>query len=103
MRRRSKTLEEHLASLRYNIRDATEALHAAVSMQRWENVIKYAKQLQVLERKLFAAETARPRKARLAEAMGRENERRYNTESEVERRRRLSSRGWSFAPQRSRK
>lgn len=96
MRRRSKTLEEHLSSLRYNIRDATEALRAAVSMERWDNVIKYAKQLRVLERKLFTAEAARPRKARIAEAMGEENMRRRNTESEAERRRRLSSRGWSF-------
>lgn len=52
-RRRSRTQAEYLASLRWNIRDAEEALINAVRMRSWENVIRYTRQIQVLERREY--------------------------------------------------
>lgn len=84
-RRHSKTREEYLASLRWNIKDAKEALHNAVDMSDWRGVEKYTKQLHVLERKLFDAETDGARTKRLrrhetwAEQSGRlERQREYH-------------------------
>lgn len=55
-RRRSTTQEERLAGIRFRIKDATEALQNAVGMQNWENVIKYAKQLQTFTKQQYASE-----------------------------------------------
>ena len=55
-KRRSRTRDEWIASLRWNIDDATEALKAALSMRKWDGVIKYAEQLKKLEAKLHRAE-----------------------------------------------
>lgn len=102
-RHRSRTRTEWIASLKYNIQDATEALQAAVSMRNWAGVMKYARQLEALERKLFAAESSPTRGQRVAEVMGAERVRRYNAamreesaETQAERRLRLRARGWQF-------
>lgn len=42
--------------LRYQIRDAEEAMRNAIELRRWENVIKYVKQVQAAETKLLKAE-----------------------------------------------
>jgi hypothetical protein len=55
-RKRSRTREEWIASLRWNITDATDALKAALSMRNWNGVIKYAEQIKRLEAKLHRAE-----------------------------------------------
>lgn len=55
-RRGSRTREQWIASLRWNITDATEALKAALSMRKWDGVIKYAEQIKRLEAKLHRAE-----------------------------------------------
>ena len=55
-RRRSRTQAEWLAALRWNIKDATEALTNAVGMKDWEGVVKYARQIQALERKETSAQ-----------------------------------------------
>ena len=44
-----------IESYEWNIKDAIEALQCSVSMGGWQNVIKYAEQLKVLECKLYAA------------------------------------------------
>lgn len=49
----SKTRAEWQAQLAYNQKDAIEALANAVGMRDWNGVIKYAKQLQVLDRKFY--------------------------------------------------
>lgn len=54
-RRKSQTQAERLASLRWNINDAKEALQNAVAMERWDTVIKYAKQIQALESKVLSS------------------------------------------------
>lgn len=59
-RRRSRTQSEYFASLDWNIKDAKEALRAALSMENWNGVIKYAKQLQVLEEKRYRATRVGP-------------------------------------------
>lgn len=58
--RRSLTREQWIASLRWNITDATDALKAALSMRNWSGVIKYAEQLKRLEAKLHRAEIVGP-------------------------------------------
>lgn len=55
-RRRSKTREEHLESLRYNRKDALEALGHAISMGAWKNAHKYLDQLEGIDRKIVDAE-----------------------------------------------
>lgn len=42
---------------KWNIKDATEALICSVSMSNWDNVIKYASQLKVLETQLYRLES----------------------------------------------
>ena len=48
-RKRSRTQAERLASLRWNIADAKEALINAVAMGDWRGVKKYTAQLEKLE------------------------------------------------------
>lgn len=92
--RRSLTREQWVASLRWNIKDAKEALEAALSMHRWDGVIRYARQLQTLETKLRRAETATPRREHVARLMGQERVRRTNEETDFARRARMSRVGW---------
>lgn len=101
-RRRSRTREEYVESLRWNVRDTSEALKNAVDMRRWEGVIKYAKQLQVLERKLFVAENAPSRSSRIQDEMRKEYFRRADTETETQRANRLRRAGWSVSTKRDR-
>jgi hypothetical protein len=101
-RRRSRTREEYIASLRWNIKDATEALRHAVDMRRWSNVIRYARQLESLEEKLVLAETSRRRIERVQETMGRERLRRTHPTTEAEERARLRRAGWSVSGTRRR-
>jgi len=65
-KRPSRTQEQYLAQLRWNIKDAKEALHNAVGMSDWAGVKKYAAQIQRLEDKLWRAQRHGPR--RLARA-----------------------------------
>jgi hypothetical protein len=100
MTRRSQTLEERRASLRYNIRDAEEALRNAANMRNWAGVIKYATELRSLEQKLVSAEGARPRIHRVYETMQAETMRRKYPETPEEKwqkRAALEKRGWSFS------
>jgi hypothetical protein len=54
-----ETMSQEIMSLNWNIKDATEALTCAVSLQDWNGCIKYANQLKVLEEKLFLATAPR--------------------------------------------
>jgi hypothetical protein len=54
-KRPSHTQAEWITSLKWNIKDAREALHNAADMSDWAGVEKYAGQLRRLERKLAAA------------------------------------------------
>ena len=55
-RRRSKTREEWIASLRWNIKDAKEALKNAVDMGDWNAVEKYTRQIKTMEPRLYRTE-----------------------------------------------
>ncbi len=70
--RRTRTREEYLGSLAWNIKDATEALHNAIAMRRWATARKYIGQLERLDRLQFVAETrtASGRHARRVERRG---------------------------------
>ena len=59
-RRRTRTRTEYESSLRWNIKDAKEALHNAVDMSDWRGVEKYVGQPKALERKLYELEAGRP-------------------------------------------
>lgn len=100
MRRRSKTREEYVASLRWNIQDATEALKNAVQMQDWTNVVRYARQLQSLTPKLARAEsgTLGPRRTVREILMREEYDRRRNLPRPS--REDLERRGWQFGSRR---
>ena len=63
-RRPSKTREQWLASLRWNIKDAAEALKNAVEMGDMAGVRKYAGQIERLSQKLHDAEWSRASKKR---------------------------------------
>ena len=56
-RRRSRTREEWIASLRWNIKDAKEALKNAVDMGDWNAVEKYTRQIKTMEPRLYRAES----------------------------------------------
>jgi hypothetical protein len=56
-RRRSRTREEWIASLRWNINDAKEALRNAVDLGDWNAVEKYTRQIKTMEPRLFRAES----------------------------------------------
>jgi hypothetical protein len=86
---RTRTLEEYVASLRYNVRDALEALQNAVAMHDWRGVAKYARQLEALGPKLSRAEagTLGPRRTRRIETALEEQRRRYNLRQEEKERR----------------
>lgn len=58
-RKPSRTRAQYEASLRYNIKDAKEALTNAVGMSNWGAVEKYTKQIKAYERKLFDLETGK--------------------------------------------
>jgi len=92
-----RTKEEWIAQLRWNIKDATEALSAAAGMQKWQNVTRYAKQLEALEAKLAKAEGSRPRIHLVQEGMYREAMARKYPESAADRRARLRRIGYSVA------
>lgn len=49
------TREEYVSRLMWSIDDAKAALHNAVDMSDWTGVMKYAKQIQGFEGKLFKA------------------------------------------------
>jgi hypothetical protein len=53
---RAETHQEKIARLEWNIKDAKEALTCAMDMHDWDGVIKYAYQLNGLERSLFDAD-----------------------------------------------
>lgn len=91
-RRPSKTREDWVNQINFEIRDATEALDNAVKMRRWEKVIKYARQLEVLEGKLFSAKNASTRSSRVSDVMSRERTRRYNVGRDRPRTRRRRAR-----------
>ena len=96
--RRSRTREEYLESIRYNQRDALEALQNAVGMRNWAAVKKYVAQLEKLDRQEYDATTARPRIHRVHEAM---HEERYDRavgtrETRAEREARMRRVGWKF-------
>lgn len=55
--RRSRTREEYVASLRWNIQDAKEALKNAVDMGDWNGVEKYTRQIKAMEPRLYRAES----------------------------------------------
>lgn len=107
--RRSLTRDEWIASLRWNIKDAAEALQAAVSMRRWDAVVRYARQLQSLESKLHRAETATPRREHVGRVMSQERVRRANEElgkpwAQTEARRaHLRRAGWQFGHEKGRR
>ncbi len=61
---RSRTQSQHVASLKWNIKDAVEALHAAVSIRDWAGVRKYTAQIQQLEQRLWDAEHVGAKRAR---------------------------------------
>lgn len=61
--RRSVSQADRLAGLQWNVRDAKEALHNAVAMGDWLGVIKYASQLQKLERDLVTSSSPGLRRA----------------------------------------
>ena len=52
---RRLTRDENIARIEWNIRDATEALHNAVSMRNWAGVRKYTAQIEKYERLLNKA------------------------------------------------
>jgi hypothetical protein len=58
---RSRTRTEYVASLGWNIRDAEEALHNAITMRDWRGVEKYVAQIRKLEAEKFRAEAHSPR------------------------------------------
>lgn len=57
------SLSARLASLRWNLRDAGEALNNAVAMQNWASARKYITQIEKLQRDLYDAERAAGTKA----------------------------------------
>jgi len=52
-------LDQGIASLEYRIKDATEALHAALSMGDMDGVAKYARQIKRYQRDLYDVREAR--------------------------------------------
>lgn len=90
--RRSRTQAEWLASLRWNINDAKEALQNAVAMGRWDTVIKYAEQLKKLELRLSRAGIRGPRR------LERERRTRYLSATEWEQQEAARRRGRSGPP-----
>lgn len=94
--RRSRSREEYAASLRYQIRDAEEALRNAVEMRAWRNVSKYAAQIQAAEERLARLLSAPTRSERRTEEIRRAYQERYNVETPAQRRARLERVGWSF-------
>lgn len=50
--------EQRVASLRYRLSDAVDALRAALTMRNWAGVAKYAKQAQEFETALYRVENA---------------------------------------------
>ncbi len=54
-RRRSKSLDEYVRGLDWNLKDAKEALHNAVEMGSFANARKYMTQIEKLQSKLFYA------------------------------------------------
>ena len=52
------TREQRIATLRFRMDDAVEALRAALAMRNWAGVAKYAAQAQEFEAALYRAEHA---------------------------------------------